>query len=86
MPFPVPNINTSLIVMVTIDYIRLVVRILLHIQGELIDCVDTEVMVDILKAVPEAAPSHELTSWISDIILPFVLEHLSLMLVSVIIE
>ena len=40
-------------------------------------------MVDILKAVPEASSSIQLTSWISDIILPFVLEQLPLMLVSI---
>ena len=49
----------------------------------MIECVDTEVMVDILKAVPETASSNQLTSWISDIILPFIIEQLPLMLVSV---
>ena len=40
-------------------------------------------MVDLLKAVPEAASSSQLISWISDIILPFILEQLPLMLVSI---
>ena len=39
-------------------------------------------MVDILKAIPGTASSQLLTSWISDIMLPFILQQLPLMLVS----
>ncbi|XP_065919597.1 kinetochore-associated protein 1-like isoform X2 [Dysidea avara] len=48
--------------------------------GELLEVVDTAVMVDILKAIPGTASSQLLTSWISDIMLPFILQQLPLML------